>query len=325
VGGVQRDPGRRWRPWRAAMAEALYGERGFYRASGTPRRHFRTAAHASSLWAHALHELAARVDRSLGCPEAFTVVDVGAGGGELVAGVAALAPSRWRLVGVDVAPRPDALPRRVDWLATLPAGVEGVLLAVECLDVVPVDVVELGPDGARLVEVADDGDERLGTSPSTQDMEWLLRWWPLREVGDRAEVGRPRDEAWAAAFGSLARGVALAVDYAAVPGRDVAGTLTGYREGRQLLPVPDGSCDLTAHVLVESCAAAVDATHTAQLTQREALQQLGLTGERPAYDGDPQSYLTGLSAAGEVAELTDRGGLGAFTWLLQSKGVALPL
>jgi SAM-dependent MidA family methyltransferase len=314
-----------WRSWREAMSDALYGDAGFYRTSGTPGRHFRTAAHASPRWADALLALAQRTERELDEQAGFTVVDMGAGGGELIAQLAQLAPETWRLVGVDVAPRPAPLPARVEWVAELPEAFDGVLLAVEWLDVVPVDVVEQADEGIRLVEVDATGAERVGGAPSAVDLDWLERWWPLAETGNRAEVGRTRDDAWSAAVGRVRRGVALAVDYAAVPARDLAGTLTGYRGGRQVLPVPDGSCDITAHVLMESCSAATIVDATLVVDQREALHRLGMVAPRPSYRGDPAGYLAALSDAGDVSELRDPAGLGSFTWLVQAKGVALPL
>ena len=317
---------RAWRPWREAMDAALYGAGGFYRSAGAPGRHFRTAVHASPLWVQALAELARRVDTALGEPADFTVVDVGAGGGELIAGLAALAPVRWSLLGVDVAPRPDGLPDRVDWADQAPREITGLVVACEWLDVVPVDVVELTDEGVRLVEVDGGGSERLGAAPSPADCTWLEKWWPLAEVGDRAEVGRPRDEAWASLLSqTLRQGVAVAVDYAADPGRDVAGTMTGYLDGRQVAPVPNGSCDITAHVLMESCAAAVSDVDTRLLLQRDALSQLGVSGERPAYGGDPQAYVAALSQAGAAAELLDPHGLGGFVWLVQARDCPLPL
>jgi SAM-dependent MidA family methyltransferase len=315
---------RRWRLWREAMKDALYGPDGFYRVSGAPARHFRTAVHASPLWVGAIAELAGRVESALGRQTEFTVVDMGAGGGELIGGLAATAPAHWSLVGVDVAPRPGGLPQRVQWLPEPPREVVGLLVACEWLDVVPVDVAELTDDGVRLVEVAADGKERLGPSPTPVDGEWLEQWWPLVDVSDRAEVGRPRDEAWAGLVArTLARGLAVAVDYAADPARDVAGTLTGYRDGRQVVPVPDGSCDITAHVLMQSCAAAVDDAGTLLTTQREALRDLGVSGERPSYDGDPQAYVAALSRAGAAGELLDPYGLGGFAWLLHARGIDL--
>lgn len=301
------------------MAAALYGDGGFYRSSGAPARHFRTAAHATPAWAQAMTELAQRVDTALDRAADFTLVDVGAGGGELLDGIAALAPPRWSLIGVDVASRPAGLHPRVDWRATPPAEVTGLVLAVELLDVLPVDVVELTANGPRLVEVSETGAERLGPAPSSADLTWLLRWWPLATPGDRAEIGTGRDELWGDVTARLRRGLAVAVDYAADPARDVAGTLTGYRDGRQVLPVPDGTCDLTAHVLVESLLQPGGVV----TAQRAALRSLGLDGRRPAYSGDPKDYLEKLSAAGEAAELLARAGLGDFRWVLQPVGIDL--
>jgi SAM-dependent MidA family methyltransferase len=264
------------------------------------------------------------VDAALGEPDDFTVVEVGAGGGELIAALASSAPGRWRLVAVDVAPAPSGLPARVHWLTEQPHVPAGLLLAVEWLDVVPLDVVELTDGGLRLVEVDAAGAERPGPPPTAVDAAWVERWWRPAEFGDRAEVGVTRDAVWAAAVERLLSGVAVAVVYAAEPSRDVAGTLTGYREGRQVAPVPDGSMDLTAHVLFASLADGAAADTTAVLTQREVLRRLGVSAERPAYGGDPSAYLRELSAAGDAAELLDPSGLGGFHWLVQSKGCAHP-
>jgi SAM-dependent MidA family methyltransferase len=314
-----------WRPWREAMGEALYGPDGFYRRTAAPARHFRTSAHVSPIWADAIRRLADEVDAAAGRPEDFAVVDLGAGGGELLAALADAAPDRWRLAGVELAPRPPGLPARVEWLAQLPERITGLLVAVEWLDVVPVDVVELDTDGPRLVEVDPAGRERLAGAPPPGARTWLDRWWPLADPGDRAEIGLSRDAAWREAVGHLGRGLAVAVDYAAVPGRDVGGTLTGYRNGRQCAPVPDGTGDLTAHVLLESCeaAAAVEAGPGVLLSQRDALRRLGVDGRAPAYGGDPARYLAALAAAGEAAELLDPGGLGGFGWLVHAKGIEL--
>jgi SAM-dependent MidA family methyltransferase len=312
---------RRWSTWREAMDRALYGDGGFYAAPGAPATAFRTAAHASPLWSASIHRLAARVDEGLGSPVDFAVVDIGAGGGELLAGLAGSAPARWSLVGVDVAPRPPQLPDRVQWQREPSEHVTGLLLAVELLDVVPLDVVELTAAGPRLVEVDIGGAERLGSAPTADDLAWLQQWWQVSDIGDRAEIGQPRDALWHRLTASLTRGLAVAVDYAAVPARDVAGTLTAYRGGRQQLPVPDGSCDLTAHVLFESLRDEGDVL----LKQREALQSLEISESLPPYDGDPVAHLEALSRSGEAAELTDATGLGGFTWLLHPVEISQPL
>lgn len=301
------------------MADALYGDGGFYRSAAAPAGHFRTAAHASPMWADAIARLATDVVRGLGEGEA-TVVDMGAGGGELLAGLARSLPADVRLVGVDVAPRPPGLPDRVQWLPSPPDAITGLALANEWLDVVPVDVVEHTADGLRLVEVDAAGSERLGGPPAADAADWLTRWWPLPDVGGRAEVGLPRDHAWAGLASRITAGLAVAVDYAAAPPRDALGTLSGYRAGRPCRPVPDGRCDLTAHVLFESLVRPGDRL----LSQRDALRRLGVDVPTPAYDGDPESYLRRLQARGEAAELRDPAGLGGFTWLVHPVGISVP-
>jgi hypothetical protein len=96
----------------------------------------------------------------------------------------------------------------------------------------------------------------------------------------------------------------------------VGGTLTGYRDGRQQLPVPDGSCDLTAHVLMGSLLDPGDRL----LRQRVVLAALGVDATPRGYAGDSAAHLTALAQAGEAAELTDPSGLGGFSWLLHPAG-----
>jgi SAM-dependent MidA family methyltransferase len=272
--------------------------------------------------------------------------------------------TRLRPYGVERAPRPAGLDARIGWGGELPGrGLVGLLFANEWLDNVPVDVVETDEQGvARLVLVAADGSERLGNAVSGADAEWLDRWWRLggpreaepragartepaprsepaprtepgpraepglgAEPGLRAEPGLPRDAAWADAVAHLARGLAVAVDYAhEAHARPALGTLTGFRTGREVAPVPDGTTDLTAHVALDACAAATAHHGPATLTrQRAALRALGVAGDRPPLSlasSDPAAYVRALGRAGEAAELTDPAGLGDFGWLAQSVG-----
>ncbi|MEV5170366.1 SAM-dependent methyltransferase [Streptomyces flaveolus] len=257
------------RGWRAAAGAALYGPGGFYRRPEGPAGHFRTSVHASPLFARAVARLLCRVDAALGRPPVLDFVDMGAGRGELAGGVLAALPAdvaaRVRAYAVEVADRPAGLDERITWLSELPDTVTGLLFANEWLDNVPVDVAEVDSAGVpRLVLVAEDGSERLGEPVTGAPADWLARWWPLpAEEGLRAEIGLPRDRAWASAVSRVARGLAVAVDYAhTVDARPPFGTLTGFREGRETTPVPDGSCDITAHVALDACAAAVGTEHT---------------------------------------------------------------
>ncbi|MEW2396275.1 SAM-dependent methyltransferase [Streptomyces sp. NPDC046862] len=339
-----------WHGWRAATEEALYGPSGFYRRPEGPAGHFRTSVHASSLFAEAVARLLCRVDDAVGRPSELAFVDMAAGRGELVTGVLKALPpevaSRTHGYAVERAERPSGLDHRIEWLPEPPGGVTGLLFANEWLDNVPLDVAQVDTDGVRrLVLVRRDGTERLGDPVRGADAEWLDRWWPLPAEetaeetaegaaasavegaaasaveGLRAEIGRPRDAAWASAVASVGRGLAVAVDYAHTAGaRPPYGTLTGFREGRETAPVPDGSCDITAHVALDACAL----PGARLLTQRNALRALGVAGGRPPLSlasTDPAAYVRALAGAGEAAELTAPGGLGDFGWLLQPVGI----
>ncbi|MDQ0685438.1 SAM-dependent MidA family methyltransferase [Streptomyces achromogenes] len=363
-----------WRGWRAATQAALYGTggatEGFYRRPEGPAGHFRTSVHASPLFAGAVARLLCRVDEALGRPESLDFVDMAAGRGELVAAVLAALPagvrSRTRACAVEISDRPEGLTHRIEWLREPPPAVTGLIFANEWLDNVPVEVAEVDSAGvARLVLVREDGTERLGEPVSGAEADWLARWWPSGgEEGLRAEIGLPRDLAWASAVACVGRGLAVAVDYAhTADARPPYGTLTGFRDGREVAPVPDGSCDITAHVALDACARAgagaaarTHAPHTLPgssarpatgtrpgsrtiagpgartgtrlLTQRAALHALGLTGARPPLalaSTDPAAYVRALASAGAAGELTAPGGLGDFGWLVQPVGIPNPL
>jgi SAM-dependent MidA family methyltransferase len=286
--------------------------------------------HASPSFARALLQLTCRVDEALGRPPAIDFVDVGSGDGLLAARVLTSAPPdlavRLRVTAVDLSSRPPDLDERIAWASTPPATVEGLVVANEWLDNIPLDVAEQTPSGPRLVLVDPaTGDERLGPPPDAADLDWLERWWPMGSPGCRAEIGRPRDEAWASVLVRLSRGTAVAADYAHQRDRrPPIGTLAGYRGGSLVPAVPDGTCDITAHVALDACAAAGEragATSTTLTTQRDALRDLGIRGGRPPLEmagHDPAGYLRALSRASEEAELIDPSGLGGFGWLSQS-------
>ncbi|MDF3300610.1 SAM-dependent methyltransferase [Streptomyces tropicalis] len=326
-------PDTEWRSWEEAARAALYGPDGFYRRPEGPAGHFRTSVHASPLFAAAVARLLCRIDDALGRPGALDFVDMAAGRGELAAGVLGALPSdvaaRARVRCVELADRPAGLDPRIAWSARPPEEVTGLLFANEWLDNVPVEVAEVDAAGvARRVLVRHDGAERLGEPVDGARARWLARWWPLpSEPGARAEIGLPRDTAWADTVARMRRGVAVAADYAHTAGaRPPFGTLTGFRQGRQTAPVPDGSCDLTAHVALDACAAAAPSGGRL-LSQREALRALGVSGARPAAAlaaTDPAGYVRALARAGEAAELTAPGGLGDFGWLVQPVGTADP-
>jgi SAM-dependent MidA family methyltransferase len=321
-------------PWAHAWRRAALSDGGFWRSGAGargPAAHFRTSVHVGSVFVRAIARLVGELDVALDHPERLHVVDLGAGGGELLTALLEeLDPGlRRRLepVAIDVRPRPVGLDEQIAWVRgevpdVVPDDVHGLLLAHELLDELPVDVVEVDDDGrVRFVLVDALGAEALGpVLADVDDLEWLARWWPVHTPGARAEVGRRRDDAWQRCVARLARGTAIAIDYgnlreARAAGRHEAGTLTAYRDGRQVTAVPDGTRNLTAHVAVDSVAAAVGGRVT---TQREALRALGVSAALPAATlaaHDPSAYADALQAASDSAELLDPSGLGAFAWI----------
>ncbi|WP_205326705.1 SAM-dependent methyltransferase [Glycomyces sp. YM15] len=298
--------------WSAAMARALYGPDGFYRRE-LPGRHFATSAQAPA-FAEAIARFADQVDARLDRPEAFTVVDVGAGGGELLERLAGLLDERIRLVAVELRPRPEYLPERVAWQAEVPDAIEGLLIACELLDNAPCDVAVIDADGqARYEEVDETGATRLGDPITGEDAAWIAEWWPIAVEGERAEIGTPREDLWRGLTARLTRGTALAIDYGHLKGdRPEAGTMTGFKDGRETPPIPDGTRDITAHVAVD----AIDCD--LREPQRDALLRLGLDAALPdlalAFQ-DPVAYAEALARAGASTRLTDPAGLGAHWWL----------
>lgn len=279
--------------WEAAWRSALYGPDGFFARGEKPSSHFRTSALVGPELATALLELLSRVDAALGFPPVVDFVDVGAGGGELALAVRTQASgslaTRLQVTAVELGP-PVELPG-VRWTSTVPPCV-GLLVGHEWLDSIPCPVV---------------------TGPSTDP--WIARWWPSLADGEQAEVGAPRDAAWAAAVASV-RGAALAIDYGhLISSRRF--TLTGYRAGRQVPPVFDGSCDITAHVAFDSAASAAGEPWVL-VSQRDALAALGLTA---SVTGSGWEWLSSAARAGRIAELRDPTGLGAFGWLLHGRGI----
>lgn len=307
------------RTWQQAWTEALYGEGGFYRRAEGPAGHFATSTHgtAGELLADALLRLVEREGLR-------QVVDVGCGRGELLTALAASsrrADVDLGLLGVDVVDRPAGLDPRIDWLASpggpdlpdLGAPTDVLVLAHEWLDVVPCGIARADEQGVlRTVCVEEDGVEHLGGPLDDASAAWVRRWWPgPHPPGATVEVGSTRDEAFDRLVARTGSGLVVAVDYGHRTGaRPPDGTLMGYRAGTACPPLPDGSCDLTAHVAMDSLRA--DTVRT----QREVLRDLGVDGTRPPIERahtDPAGYLAALSGASHAAALTGPGP-GDFLW-----------
>jgi SAM-dependent MidA family methyltransferase len=308
--------------WADAWQEALYGPQGFYRGAG-PRAHFTTATHGAL--GAALAQAIATLARERGLRH---VVDIGAGRGELMGHLYAADPAL-RLTGVDVVQRPRDLPEPAEWLvspggADLPGSLSGLrdalVLAHEWLDVVPCPIAEVDGGGVLRHRLVDPGTgaESWGPPVAGEDLEWAGRHWFTTTEGDRVEVGRTRDVAWDDLLSRIRSGLAIAVDYGHRGGeRPGEGTLAAYREGMRVDPVPDGSCDLTAHVAMDTL------DHDDLVDQRTALRGLGLDAHTPPHDlarRDPEGYLRALVSSSAAAALTAPDGFGAFLWAFKRVG-----
>ncbi len=311
--------------WVHAWQEALYGPRGFYRGQ-VPARDFATATHpplgavlAEAIWHYAdLLELSG-------------VVDIGAGRGELIGALHAHRPDR-PLLGVDVVERPADLPDGVGWLrgpggAPLPDELSDLtdvlVVAHEWLDVVPCVIGQLDADGVVREVLVDptSGDEDLGDPLADAELAWQQRHWPLLAEGDRVEVGLSRDLAWADLLSRVCRGAAIAIDSGHVAAaRPRNGTLAAHREDSAVRPVPDGSCDLSAQV-------AVDSLHHDEIhTQTTAFESFGVWAPMPdpaLARCDETAYRRRLLRATSAATLTDPAGHGAFRWVVVRQAGAM--
>lgn len=298
--------------WARAWHDALYGEDGFYRRAEGPSGHFETATHGPVGRALATTLLGLAHDAG-----AHAVVDVGAGRGELLHALRD-AGHEGPLVGVDVVERPAdlepvsgwvrspggaALPSARDVEDALGAPLNGALVvAHEWLDVVPCVVAQVDDAGSlREVHVDPDGTETLGEGVGADDLAWAQRWWPAREPGQRVEVGRARDDAWSGMLDAWRPRAAVAVDYGHVRSqRPESGTLSGYRDGAVTAPTPDGSCDVTAHVAVDSL------RHDELVMGADAVRRWGPSATSPEHDmarRDPVGYLDALARASAAGAL----------------------
>lgn len=323
-------------PWRDAWQETLYGRDGFYRRDEGPAGHFATSAQGipgvDEVLAQAIVAMAGRID-------ADVIVDFACGRGELLGAVSRFVDDI-ALVGVDIVARPTGPSDRISWVRSpggdavpsldIIAGRRALVVAHEWLDVVPCDIAEADDDGAlRQVLVTPDGNETLGPPLAPDDDRWVARHAPpvdgAHQPGERVEIGATRDAAWAALVAEVARhaaagSVVVGIDYACTSAtRPAFGTLTGFRGGSECAPVPDGSCDVTAHVTLDSLD--VDGVRT----QREVL--LDLFGTAPLEPvplalatSDPPGYLARLAARSALATATHPSGLGAFAWFTRAIG-----
>jgi SAM-dependent MidA family methyltransferase len=234
----------------------------------------------------------------------------------------------------------DVADKLVGSVTDLPDAFEGVLIANELLDALPVHQVVMRPGGLREVYVdarrLETGDWRLTTTEgalSTPALaEYLARLKVVLEPGWRVEINLRAADWMRVAARRLKRGFVVVVDYGH-PARELysashsGGTLTTFAAhtaagadrpaGAPPWLEDPGDRDITAHV---------DFTSVEAAAASEGLTTLGLL--------DQTYFLLGLAADFDAADLKRRlalktlllpGGLGSsHKVLILGKGVASP-
>lgn len=339
-------------PFARFMDLALYDpDGGYYRAvDARPGRggDFLTAPELHPIFgatlATGLHEIWDRLDR----PATFVIREHGAGTGALALAIldavddpAFRAAVRYQAVEVDerrvaafdVALRDAGHGDRIDrrGAASDDGGAEpfeGVIIANEVLDALPVHRVRRRGDALRevAVDLATDGAlTEVEIAPTTDALAGRLAAEGIELIdGQTAEICLALDAWVAAAAAPLARGMLLLIDYGAPaaelydPTRRRDGTLRAYVR-HQVHDDPYrfiGRQDLTAHVditAVERAAHAVRLTTIGITTQAEALMGLRIQERLQAIQADPATTFEGYTLLrSSLMRLLDPAAMGRF-------------
>jgi len=280
--------------FRRFMEAALYHpEYGYYRRPRDPfGKHgdFFTAEQIQPVFGILLAARIRQLRREMGEPREFTVVELGAGRGEM-----AEAFSEWRYVPVDL----DA--------SELPKHFVGVVFSNEFFDALPVDVAIWRGGVFREQRVAlEDGRFcwRTGERAPEEVGHHLHECFPEPEEGRWYETRLEAAHGMERIAGALEEGYALTIDYGYSRAESVRfpeGTLMGYRRhaAREDVLEEPGERDITAHVnftALQECGAACGLR-----TERfETLAQTLLLA------GEPDQFAAALDAAGPGEQLRRR-------------------
>ncbi|MEO5901091.1 MAG: SAM-dependent methyltransferase [Ilumatobacteraceae bacterium] len=305
------------------MREALYGDRGFYNVGGSAGRRgdFITSAEVGPLFGAVIARALDSWWRTLGEPDDFTVVEVGAGPGTLARTVLAARPAcapRYIAVEISAAQR-ERHPAGVESVATLPDGpITGVVLANELLDNLPFRLAVF--DGAwREAFVVGDPPAELLSAPFVAVPGVLPS---SARHGSRAPL---QDEAagWVeTAKGILRRGRVVAFDYAVArtaelarrPWREWLRTYRGHERGDHYLAEP-GSQDITADVCVDQLPPPDVVRTQAQFLQLHGVAELVEEGRRGWAAAAAAPNIQAMMMRSRIREaeaLLDPSGLGSF-------------
>lgn len=298
---------------------------------------FVTAPEMSGLFSTCLADQAAEV---LAQMEGGHIVEMGAGSGRMAAGIlehlASLdrLPNRYRILEVSgelrerqaqtLAERVPELLDRVDWIESLPAGLEGVVLGNEVLDALPVERFRIREGEVRRLGVASRG-EALGwrEMPADEDLTQRVRaietaMGEALPEGYESELAASLPAMIRTVADSLSRGAALFVDYGLprrefyMPERRRGTLMCHYRHRAHDDPfVYPGLQDITAWVDFTAAAeAAVESGCQLLGFSTQAHFLLGAGIDRYVSHVDPEDTMVQLKLAQEVKLLTLPGEMG---------------
>ena len=260
----------------AFMETALYDPQGGYFTTGPLRSvkagDFLTSPEVSVMFGETLAVFVETERRRLGDPPEFTLVEVGAGSGSLLAPLLAALDGPVEPWAVEASPAArraleEVVPGRVvDSLEQLPQGFIGVVIANELLDNLP---------SAMAVRTATGWDERLVgeadatlvdvTAPARAEVaSWADRFAGPAPVGSIVEVQLAAGEWLGSALQLLEHGAVVVIDYGdsaeGLAPRRAQGTIRTYRAhhiGPDPLEEP-GDTDITADVNFTALAAVAE-------------------------------------------------------------------
>jgi SAM-dependent MidA family methyltransferase len=347
-----------WIPFSTFMQSALYQPGLGYYATG--RVHFGaggdfvTAPELSPLFARCLAHQCAEILAHTGGGD---VVEFGAGSGRMALDLLTALerrqalPRRYRIVEFSAPLRArqqalfaaaPALAARGDWLDAPPAETwQGVAIANEVVDALPVDRFRIAGDGCQALGVVVAGDAfQFEPQPADARLAAAVEELRVRLPGGLPDgyvsEWRPSLPDWIDAAGAaLERGVFLIADYGLPrthyyhPSRD-GGTLCGFYRNRlaESVLVRPGLQDLTAWVdfsALSDAAVASGYTVAGFATQAHALAALGIERELAALQqeaGERERY----QLAQSVQTLMLPGEMGErFKLLALGRGVTAPL
>ena len=324
-------------PFLDFMNIALYGESGFYATTGRAGRRgdFITSAEVGPLFGAVLTRAIDNVWNTLGQPDNFHIVEVGAGPGTLARSILAAQPkclSQGEYIAVEIsAAQRENHPEGVHSVASMPHTIEhGVVIANELLDNLAFELWVFD-DGWRQSHIIEQGDGFAEVLKSVPVPKCL----PARAPhGARAPVHIEAVTWLEQSLASLHNGTLFVIDYctpltteiAAMPWREWLRTYVGQNRGSHYLR-DVGDQDITTQVCIDQLVAVrePDAVRSqSHFLQRWGIDDLVDEGKRIWTENAARPTLEAMKMRSRISEseaLLDESGLGSFTVLEWSNGV----